>query len=68
MYISVYQLCFTKLQVSRDFFKEKQSYLLTEFPLFKYERETTPFTLLSHKKELSDHAHLNRTDKVENQQ
>jgi hypothetical protein len=55
---------------SRDFFQEKQSYLLTEFPLSKYERETTPFTLLSHKKEISDHAHLKRTgtDKVANQQ
>jgi hypothetical protein len=30
----------------RDFFQEKQSYLLTESPLFKYKGETTPFTLL----------------------
>jgi hypothetical protein len=30
----------------RDFFQEKQSYLLTESPLFKYEGETTPFTFL----------------------
>ncbi len=35
---------------SRDFFWEKQMFLLTEFPLSKYEGGTTPVTLLSYKK------------------
>jgi hypothetical protein len=31
---------------SRDFFQEKQSYVLTESPLSKYEGGITPFTFL----------------------
>jgi hypothetical protein len=37
MFINYVLLSLVATVVSRDFYQEKQSYLLTEFPLFKYE-------------------------------